>query len=236
MCNERERMIDYLYDEGSADARRASAAHLATCPECQDELRSLQAVRNDLASWNVPVRESVWTSFAPTQMQPWWRQVPTWAMAAAAALLLAVGATSGFIARAAWMPAPVASAPAPTIVDAFSIEQNVLGKVRADLAAHQVPAALVAPQNVSTSAGRSDAEFMKQVQALIADSAQRQTHAWQVQLSGVQADMEARHQAELQSLQQRLDFTNNAMVSLNRRVPSPPAVADVKDKKDKKEH
>jgi hypothetical protein len=48
--------------------------------------------------------------------------------------------------------------------------------------------------------------------------------------------MEARHQAELQSLQQRLDFTNNAMVSLNRRVPSPPAVADVKDKKDKKEH
>ena len=95
MCDDRETLIAYLYDEATAAERRQVDAHLATCAECREELRSLRGVRQDLLAWDVPAHESVWKPFASPQPVAWWRQVPAWGLAAAAALGLMGGLIIG---------------------------------------------------------------------------------------------------------------------------------------------
>ena len=84
MCNERERLIGYLYDECDSSERAAVQQHLETCAECRDEIASLRSVREDVAVWEVPEHGSVWQPFAPAQPPRWWHHMPQWALAAAA--------------------------------------------------------------------------------------------------------------------------------------------------------
>jgi hypothetical protein len=100
MCNERERLIGYVYDDGDAAERRAIDRHLETCEECREEIAGLRRTRQDLLAWDVPDHDSVWRPFAPAQTPPWWRQVPAWAMAAAAGVMFAVGLAGGATAHA----------------------------------------------------------------------------------------------------------------------------------------
>jgi len=95
MCHERDRLIAYLYDECDATERDAVRQHLDGCDECRTEVAGLRGVREDLLAWDVPAHGSVWTPFAPAPVRPSWRQVPAWAMAAAAGLVLAAGAAGG---------------------------------------------------------------------------------------------------------------------------------------------
>lgn len=116
MCDDREKLIAYLYDEVDASDRRLMDAHLATCVECRDELKSLRSVRQDLLAWDVPEHGSVWKPFATPVVAPWWKQVPAWGLAAAATVMFGIGLAGGFAARAL-MPAPataVASLPPQT--------------------------------------------------------------------------------------------------------------------------
>ena len=112
MCDERETLLTYLYDEGDPIERRRVETHLETCETCREELNGLQHVREDLLAWDVPPHESVWKPFTPAR--PGWsfRDVPAWTMAAAAGLMLALGAAGGAAAHT-WMghqPAPVTMA------------------------------------------------------------------------------------------------------------------------------
>jgi hypothetical protein len=100
MCNERDRLIAYIYDECDAAERDAVRLHLDACDECRVEVGGLRSVREDLLAWDVPVHGSVWQPFAPPKAPVWWRQVPTWALAAAASLVLLSGAAGGAIAHA----------------------------------------------------------------------------------------------------------------------------------------
>jgi len=101
MCEKREHVLDYLYDECDPAERRRVEAHLAECGSCRDELQGWRSVRTDLLAWSVPEQPSVWTPFAPPRVVPWTKQVPVWAMAAAATLVFAIGAAGGFVARTA---------------------------------------------------------------------------------------------------------------------------------------
>lgn len=114
MCNEREQLIGYLYDEGDAAEREAVRRHLETCAECRAEIASLRSVREDLMAWEVPEHGSVWRPFTAAPTPPWWHHVPQWAMAAAAGIVLATGVAGGAITHAfVPHPAPVAqTAPA----------------------------------------------------------------------------------------------------------------------------
>ena len=87
MCDDRELLIAYLYDEVDASGRRQMDAHLATCADCREELRSLRDVRQDLLAWDVPEHQSVWKPFVTPAPVVWWRQVPAWGFAAAAAVM-----------------------------------------------------------------------------------------------------------------------------------------------------
>jgi hypothetical protein len=122
MCDKRERLMDYLYDEAAPADRREVEEHLESCGDCRDEMRAFRRVREDLLAWDVPAYESVWTPFAPTPVAPWYSQVPAWAMTAAAGLMLLLGTAGGFAAQAlrASEPAPQSApvavlTPAPTL-------------------------------------------------------------------------------------------------------------------------
>ena len=100
MCNQRDRLIGFIYGEGAANELDEVQKHLDTCADCRAEVAGLRSVREDLLAWNVPDHESVWRPFAPAPVTPWWRQVPAWAMAAAASVLVVSGAAGGAIAHA----------------------------------------------------------------------------------------------------------------------------------------
>jgi anti-sigma factor RsiW len=100
MCNEREPLLAYLYSEGDPEERHRVEVHLETCEACRDELAGLRSVREDLLAWEVPDHESVWKPFTPARPVWSWRDVPAWTMAAAAAVILALGATGSVAANA----------------------------------------------------------------------------------------------------------------------------------------
>lgn len=113
MCDERERLIDYLYDEGESHERAEVQAHLAECAACRREIGALRSVRQDLLAWAVPDHEALWRPLAPPRPAPTWRDVPAWALATAAALVLLAG-VSGAVATRFVLPtsAPVLTADA----------------------------------------------------------------------------------------------------------------------------
>lgn len=144
MCEDRQRLIGYVYDECDASERRLIDAHLSECATCRDEISGLRAVREDLLAWEVPEHGSVWRPFAPPQVAPWWRQVPAWAMAAAAGVMFAVGAAGGVVTntllshRAAQVamtnaaPVPVTT-PAVATPDLSAAQQQIVASLREDL-------------------------------------------------------------------------------------------------------
>jgi hypothetical protein len=153
MCDERERLIGYVYDECDAGERRIIEAHLESCETCREEIGGLRGVRTDLLAWDVPDHGSVWTPFVKARPTPWWREVPAWGLAAAASLMLLAGAAGGAATRA-FMAPPAAAAPAAPAAtgstDLASLESRINDNLRSQLSAldarvrlvsaHQTPA------------------------------------------------------------------------------------------------
>lgn len=82
----RDRMLDLLYGEASDATRRALEVHHAACAACAEEYAALRGVRRDLASWTLPQ--------AP-RARVRARTLPWPGLAAAAAVLLGLGAALG---------------------------------------------------------------------------------------------------------------------------------------------
>jgi hypothetical protein len=95
MCDERERLIGFVYDECEPAERREVERHLEGCVTCRREISGLRGTRQDLLAWDVPNHESVWRPFVPPPVIPSWRQIPMWTLAAAASVMFAVGAAGG---------------------------------------------------------------------------------------------------------------------------------------------
>ena len=115
MCDSKELLVAFLYDEIDPAAKRTFEKHLATCAECRDELAELGATRAQIALWTPPdadlgfriVRERG-TAAAPAVRV----SSPAWGLAAAALLVLAIGAaianldvrygSDGLVVRTGW--------------------------------------------------------------------------------------------------------------------------------------
>ena len=148
MCNQREKLIGYVYDECEPAERAAVQGHLETCAECRTEIAALRSVRSDLQSWQVPDHESVWRPFAPAPAPSWWQQVPRWAMAAAAGIVMISGAAGGAVSYIALNQPPVHAAqiaeaqPVSVVTpnDVYALEQRLrtLVKVEVDRLNSQV--------------------------------------------------------------------------------------------------
>lgn len=116
MCDQREVLMDYLFDEASPAVRQQMERHLETCDACRTEVRQFRQVRQDLLAWEVPEYTSVFTPFAPVQTVPWYRQVPAWTMAAAASVMFVLGTAGGFAAQSMMTTQPVATTAANAAV------------------------------------------------------------------------------------------------------------------------
>ncbi len=143
MCDQRERLIGYVYDEGDAADLAEVQRHIDACPDCRAEVAGLRSARTDLLAWEVPAHESVWRPFVAAPVMPWWRQVPAWAMAAAAGVMFVFGAAGSVVVHA-FLPDQIvarqfeaANAPAPglTAADLSAVEQRVLAEMRSQVGA-----------------------------------------------------------------------------------------------------
>ena len=89
-CIEKEALVDYLYGECDADARRGVDAHLRSCARCAGEIESLRGVRRTIEAWEPPGADLGFRVVADADRPPArirWR--PAWALAAAAVLAVA---------------------------------------------------------------------------------------------------------------------------------------------------
>jgi len=229
MCNEREKLIGYLHDEVDAAERRSIDAHLSTCEACREELRAFRDVRHDLLAWDVPEHESVWTPFVTTRQQPVWRQMPAWAMAAAATLVFAIGGAGGFAGRAlaARSIAPVQIAavpvnPEPAIVGpAASLEDLRALQTRLNELERAAPVRAVSTTPVSMSAS-TNAALISQVEQLIRDSEGRMNHKTSQKILSIITDIDKSHKADFATLQQQIsdsqERTNGNILAMKMRT------------------
>jgi anti-sigma factor RsiW len=224
MCDERERLIGYVYDEVDAPERNEVERHLESCAECRDEIRGLRRVRQDLLAWDVPEHGSVWQPFAPARLRPWWREVPAWAMAVAATIMFLIGAAGG-VATHAFTDRPAlaatqAAAPAtpPAQVMPASISPADLETVRheiADLRSEMDQRVRLVSTHAATSAGVSDRDF-QQVRAMLNSGNQRDSQLMDVVFSlnrdlvTVKSDQNAR----INALDQRLRQLSDALAAM----------------------
>jgi hypothetical protein len=186
-------------------------------------LGGLRATRQDLLAWDVPEHGSVWKPFMPAKVAPRWRDIPAWAMAAAASLMFVVGAAGGVLTHALMekngaQPDQVAAATPSAVAQPIgarvpqaeltAMEQRMLSDMRAELASLQrqnarttlPPTQLVGmrPQEVSD---RIDASERQQFDSFF---------AMNNFLSGMKKSTDAR----IDALAQKVDALSNIMNSL----------------------
>jgi len=139
MCDERERLIGYVYDEVDAAERAEIDRHVDSCAECRDEIRGLRSVRQDLLAWDVPQHGSVWQPFAPARLRPWWREVPAWAMAVAATIMFLIGAAGGVATRALTdRPAVAATQAAAPAIPAVQVMPATISPADLETVRHEI--------------------------------------------------------------------------------------------------
>jgi len=162
MCNQREKLIGYVYDECESAERAAVQEHLETCGECRAEIAALRSVRADLQSWQVPDAEyvSVWRPFAPAPAPSWWQQVPRWAMAAAAGMVMMSGAAGGAVSYMVLNQQPVQASQtasvqpvsAVTVNEVNAVEQRLRAQIRLEVDRLNSQVQLVSSRPVPMSA------------------------------------------------------------------------------------
>lgn len=135
MCDERERLIGYLYEECDAEERRQVETHLESCPTCRAEIGGLRSVRTDLLAWDVPEHAPIWRPMPAAVTPPivWWRQTPGWGLAAAATVVLAAGVAGGAATR--WISPPPAQAQVAGVTadELNAVQQQIVTMLRAEL-------------------------------------------------------------------------------------------------------
>ena len=202
MCNEREQLIGYLYDEGDAAERETVRRHLETCAECRAEIASLRSVREDLTAWEVPEHGSVWRPFTAAPTPPWWQHVPQWAMAAAAGIVLATGVAGGAVTHA-FMPhptpvaqiAPVGATQVTAPAELAAMQQEII-RLRAEL-------------------GQLNVRMLQTSAAVVTPDMAAALHkTFDVQLS----DLRAQSESQLRSVESLYSDFGNYKKSINFRV------------------
>ncbi|MDP1569880.1 MAG: zf-HC2 domain-containing protein [Vicinamibacterales bacterium] len=223
-CDDKDRLVAYLYDELDAASRTGVDAHLRQCEACAAELAGLGGVRRELVGWQPPDVALGFTivpvGIAPAAAAPprsLWQEVPAWARLAAAVLVMAIGLSvanvqvrydaEGMVVTTGWMtPAapqvareavPVAAVPAAAAAsdEAWRTELTALEqRLRADLAA---PAPLAVAGTRPASPAFDADDLLARVTALVEESELRQRQELAYRLTQFNRDMEMQRRADL---------------------------------------
>jgi signal transduction histidine kinase len=242
MC-EKERLVSYIYDELNRAERAEVEAHLKTCAACREEAAGMRSVRTDLASWTPPQPE--FGFHIVRERKPTWREwwTPAFGLAAAAVLVLAIAsaianvdvtyAKLGLHLRTGWgstqaSVAPLAPATAsPRGAVPADTSTNAAADVRVLLAAldtrvrqlESAPRASGMQQAALKGARQSDAEILKQVRDLLAQSESKQQQELALRIAQVIRDVDAQRVADLNRIQQgfgRIDAMTTAEAAAHR--------------------
>jgi hypothetical protein len=238
MCDSNDLLIAYVYDELDGPGRRGFEDHLTSCADCRSELAGLRSTRFHLASWAPPEPDFAFHIVrgpaAPiSPPAPRFRFTPAWGLAAAAVLLLAVGAaianievrygTEGLVLRTGWsrQAAPVVAevSRGSNGVVPVDVKQRV-DAFEARLRQLETPApgqAIAA--STAQPAAVSDAEILRRVRDLLAQSETRQQRALAARIEQLSRDVDARRKVDLTAIDQgmmRLQNTSRAEVQVYR--------------------
>ena len=253
MCEDKELLVSYLYDDLADAARAAFESHLRGCAECRGELKALRAVRSDLTAWAPPVpdfgfrmidvrggREAAQRDAiaAPVRSwRAWW--TPAAGLAAAAVLVLAAAASlahievhrgpDGITVRTGWAAVATAAtsasrgsdgetgvsgqpaetttlaSPKPRSGEGGPANAGFLAGIDRRLNALEAASHDSGLRNASTlSARSSDAEIIKRVRDLLAQSENKQQGELALRISQVIRDVDAQRVADLSRIQKGL--------------------------------
>ncbi len=209
MCDERERLIGYLYDEVDAADRRQVEAHLGECHVCRAEIAGLRSARADLLAWAVPDHEPIWRPMAPPRPVPAWGAVPAWGLAAAASVVFAAGLAGGAATRFLWPSSSSGTSPALA-------EQGARESGRVTAGAAVTPADLAALEMRVLNHVRT--EMRQQVQAVSArEPADRSgvTPVAAARIGNVNLDALARQLGEIERWKNEQDLWRHDQIGLN---------------------
>jgi hypothetical protein len=239
-CGDHGALVSYLYDECAPNERRAISAHVAICRACAEEITSLAATREQLATWTPPEAQLgfrvVSDSPSPNVLRPsrWWQKpMPAWAQAAAAALIFATGVTLGAL-RVVTSPSdrgPTGSAPqqanattraanttSVTKADLAALEQ----RLRSELSQVRSTSSTVSTSNTSDAAASpGDARILERVRAMIQESEQRQQRELALRTTEVVSDFDAQRKEDLSRIERtmgQMDGTTGVEVAQQRQM------------------
>ena len=240
-CGDHGALVSYLYDECAPNERRAISTHVAICRECAEELTSLGATREQLATWTPPEAQLgfriVSDSPSSNVLRPsrWWQKpMPAWAQAAAAALIFATGVTLGAL-RGVTSPADRGpTGAAPQQANGTTLAANTTSVTRADLAAleqrlrselsqRRSTSSTVSTSNTSdpAAAAPGDARILERVRAMIQDSEQRQQRELALRTAEVVRDFDAQRRDDLTRIERtmgQMDGTTGVEVAQQRQM------------------
>lgn len=243
---DREAMLmAYLYDEITPADRAAFETHLASCARCRVERTALGGVRVQLERWSPPSfvsarqpavgqpRAVVPTSAVPPAARDdgrsAWRDVPAWARAAAAVLVLGAAAgianfnvhydaQNGLTIHTGWAKpgtAPLAADDSASNTasreELAKLELQLRSEIRS-IQASAVPAQgsrVVPASPVVRSAASSDADAMRQIKALVAESERRQQNELALRVAELMREVNSQRQADLRRIDQNLGLIQN---------------------------
>ena len=241
VCDNKDDLVAYLYDEVTPAEREAIKTHVAACAACRQEIDDLRGVRGRLASWAPPEPDLgfrvVRDTRAPARWSGW--RAPAWGLglAAAATLVLAAAAAvanlevrydeQGLTVRTGWRapaaePAPVAAAavPAPTPATAVTGEPW-----RADLQALEQrlrrEIRTTSAQPVATAAAVDQPAVLRQVSTLISESETRQERELALRVAQLMRDVDEQRRADWVRISQgfgRLENLTGAGVAQQREM------------------
>ena len=232
MCDKAQ-LVSYLYDDLPDEDRSAFERHLRDCAECRDELNALRGVRADLISWSPPqpdfgfrvVREPKVLPMRPS-WRAWW--TPAAGLAAAAVLVLAAASAiarveissgpQGLTVRTGWpaAAAPAAETASPSLTargdvmlpaSAANVDPAFIASIDRRLRALEVAsrdAGLVRNASVQARAQDVDADIIRRVREMLAQSETKQQGQLALRIAQVLRDVEAQRVADLSQIQQGL--------------------------------
>jgi len=243
MCD-KERLVSYIYDELNRAERAQVEAHLKTCAACREEAAGMRSVRTDLASWTPPQPE--FGFHIVRERKPTWREwwTPAFGLAAAAVLVLAIasaianvdvtyeklglhlrtgwGSTQASVAPLAQTTPPARGAtPAATTTNAATEVQGLLAALDTRVTQLESASHTSGMQQVALKRGarQTDAEILKQVRDLLAQSESKQQQELAYRIAQLARDVDAQRVADLNRIQQgfgRIDAMTTAEAAAHR--------------------
>jgi hypothetical protein len=223
MCDSKELLVSFLYDEIDPTAKQAFQEHLSTCVECRDELAALGATRAQVALWTPPDGDLGFRIVRETESpkRRWFQLSPAWGLAAAAMLLAAIGAaianldirygSDGLVVRTGWNHIDTARQAVDSNVTPveWKTQADQLDRRLRELE-QTMSARPSSPTQNASAADLSDAELLQRVRNIVGQSETRHERMVATRLTELMREYDAQRRLDLATIDQGMTRLQNS--------------------------